>query len=141
MSGGTLSDTRCALTTSGKAEQQDIPESEPRRAAWPRRARWISFHSSDAGIPSCLLLSLRSKSLPALLEPQLCTLVEEPPGGADWLHEIKYDGWRLLGRKHGDDVRLYTRGGVEWSQRLPHLVEAIHCPAWPERSLVDSSAG
>jgi bifunctional non-homologous end joining protein LigD len=49
----------------------------------------------------------------ALLERQLCTLVEQPPSGADWLHEIKYDGWRLLGRKHGDDVRLYTRGGIE----------------------------
>jgi bifunctional non-homologous end joining protein LigD len=63
--------------------------------------------------------------IPAVLEPQLCTLVEQPPSRADWLHEIKYDGWRLLARKHGDDVRLYTRGGVEWSQRLPHLVEAI----------------
>jgi bifunctional non-homologous end joining protein LigD len=46
---------------------------------------------------------------PPVLEPQLCTLVEQPPSGDDWLHEIKYDGWRLLARKQSDDVRLYTR--------------------------------
>ena len=66
-----------------------------------------------------------SPVIPAPLEPQLCTLVEQPPVGDDWLHEIKYDGWRLLARKQGSDVRLYTRGGVEWSQRLPRLVEAV----------------
>ena len=71
-----------------------------------------------AGSPS-------AEVIPAVVEPQLCTLVELPPSGADWLHEIKYDGWRLLAPKLGDDVRLYTRGGVEWSQRLPHLVDAI----------------
>jgi bifunctional non-homologous end joining protein LigD len=63
--------------------------------------------------------------LPTFLEPQLCTLVARPPSGSDWLHEIKYDGWRMLARKQSDDVRLYTRGGVEWSQRLPRLVDAI----------------
>jgi bifunctional non-homologous end joining protein LigD len=80
------------------------------------------------------------KNIPALLEPQLCTLVEQPPSGADWLHEIKYDGWRLLARKQGDDVRLYTRGGVEWSERLPHLVAAIRglsvSSAWLDGEIV-----
>jgi bifunctional non-homologous end joining protein LigD len=78
--------------------------------------------------------------IPALLEPQLCTLVEQPPSGADWLHEIKYDGWRLLARKQGDDVRLYTRGGIEWSERLPRLVEAIRglgaSSAWLDGEIV-----
>jgi bifunctional non-homologous end joining protein LigD len=79
-------------------------------------------------------------AIPAVLEPQLCTLVEQPPSGADWLHEIKYDGWRLLARKCGDDVRLYTRGGIEWSQRLPRLVEAIRglsvATAWLDGEIV-----
>jgi bifunctional non-homologous end joining protein LigD len=80
------------------------------------------------------------ETLPTLLEPQLCTLVEQPPSGADWLHEIKYDGWRLLARKQGDEVRLYTRGGVEWSQRLPLLVESVRSlnitSAWLDGEIV-----
>jgi len=63
--------------------------------------------------------------LPHSRAPQLCTLVADAVGGDDWLHEIKYDGWRLLARKHGRDVRLFTRGGVEWSARLPKLTAAI----------------
>lgn len=63
--------------------------------------------------------------LPTSLSPQLCTLVPDVPDGAEWLHEIKYDGWRLLARKDGSDVRLYTRGGVEWSARLPKLADAV----------------
>jgi len=63
--------------------------------------------------------------LPHSLAPQLCTLVTDVPRGDDWLHEIKYDGWRLLARKDGDNVRLFTRGCVEWSARLPKLTAAI----------------
>ena len=63
--------------------------------------------------------------LPRSLAPQLCTLVSDVADGDDWLHEIKYDGWRLLARKDGDSVRLFTRGGVEWSARLPKITAAI----------------
>jgi bifunctional non-homologous end joining protein LigD len=66
--------------------------------------------------------------LPSSLAPQLCTLVSgvaEVPSGDEWLHEIKYDGWRLLARKDGDKVGLFTRGGIEWSARLPTLTAAI----------------
>jgi bifunctional non-homologous end joining protein LigD len=62
---------------------------------------------------------------PTTLDPQLCTSASTAPAGAEWLHEVKYDGWRLLARKHGRDVRLYTRGGVEWSERLPNLAAAV----------------
>src|SRR3982750_248620 len=64
-------------------------------------------------------------SLPRTLDPQLCTLAAEPPSGDGWIHELKYDGWRLVARKDGDDVRLWTRGGVEWSRRLPAISAAI----------------
>lgn len=63
--------------------------------------------------------------LPHALSPQLCTLVTDVAGGDEWLHEIKYDGWRVMARKDGDSVRLVTRGGAEWSARLPKLTAAI----------------
>jgi ATP-dependent DNA ligase len=46
------------------------------------------------------------------------------PDGPDWLHEIKYDGYRLRVERHGDRVRLITRGGYNWTDRYPWIVEA-----------------
>ena len=63
--------------------------------------------------------------LPLSLSPQLATLVSEVPPGDDWLYEIKFDGYRLLTRIDGDDVRCFTRNGHDWSHRMPHLVKAI----------------
>ena len=46
------------------------------------------------------------------------------PDGPDWLHEIKYDGYRLRVERDGDRVRLITKGGYDWSKRYPWIVEA-----------------
>jgi ATP-dependent DNA ligase len=46
------------------------------------------------------------------------------PAGAEWLHEIKYDGFRLRVEREGDRVRLITRGGYDWTKRYPWIVEA-----------------
>jgi bifunctional non-homologous end joining protein LigD len=46
------------------------------------------------------------------------------PAGPDWLHEIKYDGFRLRVERDGDRVRLITRGGYDWTKRYPWIVEA-----------------
>ena len=62
--------------------------------------------------------------LPATLQPQLATLVETPPAGK-WLYEIKFDGYRLLSRIDGADVRCMTRNGHDWSRKLPALVAAL----------------
>ena len=46
------------------------------------------------------------------------------PDGPDWLHEVKYDGYRLRVEREGDRVRLITRGGYNWTDRYPWIVEA-----------------
>jgi bifunctional non-homologous end joining protein LigD len=46
------------------------------------------------------------------------------PSSPDWLHEIKYDGYRLRVERDGDRVRLITRGGYDWTKRYPWIVEA-----------------
>ncbi|WP_122281076.1 DNA ligase D [Pseudomonas syringae] len=67
----------------------------------------------------------KSKTVfPETLSPQLATLVDAPPAG-DWLYEIKFDGYRILTRIQGDEVRLFTRNGHDWTERLPELVEAL----------------
>lgn len=62
--------------------------------------------------------------LPAMISPQLATLVSEPPAG-DWLYEIKFDGYRILSRIEKNKVQLFTRNGHEWTERLPLQAEAI----------------
>ncbi|MBL6454662.1 DNA ligase D [Belnapia sp. T6] len=63
--------------------------------------------------------------LPEEQKPELATLVEEPPEGEGWLSEVKFDGYRLLIQKHGRDVRLITRNGLDWSAKLPEVVRAV----------------
>src|SRR5258705_13950077 len=46
------------------------------------------------------------------------------PSGPDWIHEIKHDGFRLMVRRKGARVRLFTRGGHNWADRFPAIVEA-----------------
>ncbi|WP_085625046.1 MULTISPECIES: DNA ligase D [unclassified Pseudomonas] len=62
--------------------------------------------------------------LPAQLQPQLATLVDSPPSG-DWRYEVKFDGYRILARVDGDDVRLFTRNGHDWSSKMPRQVAAL----------------
>ena len=61
---------------------------------------------------------------PADAPVQLATLSAAPPEGPQWLHEIKYDGYRLRIALAGGAARVHTRGGEEWSERFPALVAA-----------------
>jgi bifunctional non-homologous end joining protein LigD len=52
------------------------------------------------------------------------TVGKAVPTGAEWFHEIKYDGYRLRVERDGDRVRLITRGGYDWTRRFPWIAEA-----------------
>lgn len=65
-------------------------------------------------------------ALPASLTPTLATLVDAPPSTpADWIFEVKFDGYRLLARIEADDVRLFTRNGHDWTDRLAALQQSL----------------
>lgn len=59
------------------------------------------------------------------IEPCLPSPVSRPPAGPDWIHEIKHDGFRLMGRRDGAGVRLITRGGHDWTSRYPLVAAAL----------------
>ena len=59
--------------------------------------------------------------LPAAQAPQLATAAEGPPGGSEWISELKLDGYRLLVWIDQGRVRLLTRNGHDWTQRMPQL--------------------
>lgn len=62
---------------------------------------------------------------PASPRPQLATLSKEVPSGDDWLHEIKVDGYRLLSSIQEGRARLFSRGGLDWTEKLSRLASSV----------------
>ncbi len=71
------------------------------------------------------LSGIRRTELPLRFEPELGTRAEAAPGGDEWFHEIKFDGYRLIARVEGRAVRLFSRNGKDWTARFPRLVETL----------------
>jgi bifunctional non-homologous end joining protein LigD len=77
--------------------------------------------------------------LPAFIPPMLCELHKEPPSGQGWFHETKYDGYRLEAAVHGKHVCLYTREGLDWTNRFPSIAAAF-ANLGLKRTLLDGEA-
>ena len=67
----------------------------------------------------------RRARLPATLAPMLATLVKATPTGEGWVHEIKYDGYRMLARVEGGKARIYSRSGKDWTAALRPITTAL----------------
>jgi len=76
---------------------------------------------AHAGIPAQAVPA----KLPLSFFPELATLVDEPPTGGGWIYEVKFDGYRVLARIEGKDIRLFTRNGNNWTPRLQALHDEI----------------
>ena len=103
----------------------------------PAKAEWKS-HRASAGASSPKKRSLpvsdqsarshtkkiakrnadTDRSMPPFIAPQLCSLVVRPPSGGDWIHEIKFDGYRIQMRVEGGEVTLKTRKGLDWTPKF-----------------------
>jgi bifunctional non-homologous end joining protein LigD len=77
--------------------------------------------------------STPTPTLPAFREPQLATLTDNVPRGDGWLFEVKYDGYRCLAAIASSGVRLYSRGGHDWTSQFRTVVD-------PFRSLTRGTA-
>jgi bifunctional non-homologous end joining protein LigD len=64
------------------------------------------------------------RSLPKRLDVQLATLTEQPPEGNEWIHEIKFDGYRMLCRIEKKSIHFLTRNHQNWTRKLPELVDS-----------------
>jgi len=101
----------------------------PRATSAPKRSP--SAAPSASGIKGA-----RKAALPERVHPQLATLVSEVPEGEEWLHELKYDGYRALCRVEEGGARFFTREGNDWTARFGDLArEAAELPV--RRALLD----
>jgi bifunctional non-homologous end joining protein LigD len=70
-------------------------------------------------------MAIRIQRLPAgFIFPAQPVLRLKPPAGTDWVHEIKHDGYRMIVRRHGPTVRLYSRNAYDWTARLSAIAAA-----------------
>src|SRR5256885_15532205 len=67
----------------------------------------------------------RKAALPKFIAPQLATLVKEPPSGDKWLHELKFDGYRMLCRIDRGKVQFWSRNGKDWTAKFPSIAAAV----------------
>ena len=117
----------CSPATQGRQERRCGLEQQraerPRRrrgdVAAPRRAKAVRAAKAASAVkpPS-------SRRMPDFVEPQLCALVERPPEGAGWAHEVKFDGYRLQLRVDGGKARSSsTRKGLDWTERFSAIAK------------------
>src|SRR5262249_20654970 len=88
-----------------------LPPKRPPAASLTRRLLWRS--TSPARRP------------PGFIEPCLPTLGHAVPSGPAWAYEIKHDGFRFICRRNGDRVRVFSRHGQDWTDRVPAIAEAL----------------
>jgi bifunctional non-homologous end joining protein LigD len=66
--------------------------------------------------------------MPGFISPQLATLKMKAPSGAQWIHEVKYDGYRIQLHIDGDDRKAFTRNGHNWVDRFSRIAGAFNIP-------------
>lgn len=94
------------------------------KAAVEADATWDSSEGLAAKIRADKETTSQSPtSMPAFIPPQLCKSRERPPAGEGWLHEIKFDGYRIQMRIEGGKVTLLTRKGLDWSKRFNEIAK------------------
>ena len=76
----------------------------------------------------------RKAAMPDFVQPQLATLTERPPSGDEWLHELKFDGYRLLCHLNGRQIHFWTRNQKDWTTKFPGLGKAVK--ALPVKSAI-----
>lgn len=79
----------------------------------------------------------RARRVPWPLSPELPTLAARPVEGEGWLHELKLDGYRILVRKAGGEVRLCTRSGLDWTPKLGSVAQALWHALPVEEAVLD----
>src|SRR5690349_4592809 len=99
----------------------------PRQRAKSRRQYVLQ---NDAAIIAAKLPGAKAAKLPGFIQPSLATLQTSIPRASSWLHEIKFDGYRLQLRRDENDIHFFTRRGNDWTKRFKALVApayALEC--------------
>jgi bifunctional non-homologous end joining protein LigD len=117
-------------------EAESIVASQPKSVATGRTIEQIAaagdrvWHSNrdggdDSSPDPAEVPGARRTAFPKFIQPQLATLVERPPGGDGWLHELKHDGYRILARVERRRAALLSRNARDWTEKFPTVAAAL----------------
>jgi bifunctional non-homologous end joining protein LigD len=103
--------------------RREAPKEIFKKAA--KKAKKIAKKVSKGFDPKKKVKILGRDRWPDFIAPQLPRLVDEPPQGKKWIHEMKFDGYRIQVHLKNGKARLYTRRGLDWSESFPHLLSSF----------------
>ncbi len=89
------------------------------------RAGAVTATSRSRAARASIPPGARKAPLPDYVAPMLTTLESEPPAGDDWIHEIKYDGYRLVARIERGKCRLFSRNAKDWTTSFPRVAHDL----------------
>ena len=118
-----VTDEQTASVISGRTTEQLAADGELRKDH-AGRAKVASVRKQPPPDPTGIR-GARKGILPAFLEPSLPKPVDKAPSGPKWIHEIKYDGYRVQARIDGHQVNLLTRKGLDWTSRFGNVAAAL----------------
>jgi bifunctional non-homologous end joining protein LigD len=82
-------------------------------------------HQVITQIKPASLPNTKKRVMPSFIKPQLATLAETTPLNDEWLHEIKFDGYRIIAIKKHQSIKLFTRNGLDWTHKFPKVAKNL----------------
>ncbi|GHH20897.1 ATP-dependent DNA ligase [Sphingomonas glacialis] len=122
----TLVETGLTSVTTGRTMAEIAEGKKPSKQSTPSSPRTRgSRSSSTAGQKRDPRVRGNDGKMPVFQEPQLCTLVDAVPAGNQWLHEVKYDGYRALIAVAKGKAKVFTRSGLDWTDKFQAIADAV----------------
>jgi bifunctional non-homologous end joining protein LigD len=114
--------TRRAARTTG---ERALARKVARKSAARKQTRAPAGKPAPALKPARLTHARKAPADAGFFKPELARLRDTPPDGEQWLHEVKWDGYRILTAIADGEIRLWSRNALPWNERAPEIVQAI----------------
>lgn len=126
-------DSKSKTWRSNRESKSSAPERAAPKQASPRKRAAAPIESKRAAartkaaapLDVALPKAAKKAALPSFVDPELATLTSTPPTGAPWLHEVKFDGYRMQAAVQKGKVVLRTRKGLDWTDRFKPIADAL----------------
>ncbi|HEY6023334.1 MAG TPA: DNA ligase D [Pseudolabrys sp.] len=123
IAGGPKKEWRSNRTKTGNTAETSKTRTTTRRRA--SAAAIKPLRKTGMLLDDDTLVHARRAALPAFVKPCLATLADKAPDSNNWVHEIKFDGYRIQARLERSKVKLLTRKGLDWTKKFPTIAAAV----------------
>jgi bifunctional non-homologous end joining protein LigD len=90
-----------------------------------KKNQWLLIKRSEPGSTVKKAKAFKKIQKPEFIAPQLALLVDQPPEGTSWIHETKFDGYRIQAHLGGAHLKMLTRSGQDWTSKYPLVAKAL----------------